>query len=88
MQNVTFLKKDTNELIYRNRVTDIENKLMKTNKITKGELQWEGINQELGMCACTCVWTHTYTHTLLYIRQTTNNNLPYGKGNSNILYNL
>jgi len=29
-----FLKKDKNELIYRNRVTDIENKLM----VTKGEL--------------------------------------------------
>ena len=29
-----FLKKDKNELINRNRVTDIENKLM----VTKGEL--------------------------------------------------
>ena len=34
------LKKDANELIYRNRLTDIENKLM----ITKRESGGEGVN--------------------------------------------
>ena len=38
----------------RNRLTDIENKLM----VTKGETLGEGINQELGM----------NIYTLLYIR--------------------
>ena len=52
----------------QNRLTDIENKLM----VTRGETWGWGINQELGM----------NIHTLLYIRQITNKNLPSSTGNS------
>ena len=52
----------------RNRLTDIENKLM----VTKGEMWRGGVNQELGI----------NIHTPLYIRQITNKNLLYSTGNS------
>ena len=54
----------------RNRLTDIENKLM----VTKGEMWVEGggINQELGM----------NINIILNIRQITNKDLLYVTGNS------
>ena len=52
----------------RNRVTDVENKLM----VTRWEREGGGINWEIGIDI----------HTLLYIKQIMNKDLLYSKGNS------
>ena len=52
----------------RNRLTDIENKLM----VTKGEMWRGGINQELGI----------KIYTLLYIKWIIKKDLLYSTGNS------
>ena len=51
----------------RNRLTDIEKKLM----VTKGERGWGGIYQEFGISRCK----------LLYIKQVNNKDLLYSTGN-------
>ena len=51
----------------RNRLTDIENKLM----VTKGEMWRGGINQELGI----------NIYTLLSIKQINNKDILYSTGN-------
>ena len=68
MQNLK--RNDTSELIYkiRNRLTDLENELM----ITREKGLGERIVREFGIDM----------YTLLYLKQITNKDLPYSRGNS------
>ena len=56
----------------RNRLTDLENKLL----VTKGESGEGETNQEFG------INIYIYIYTLLYIKQIINKDLLYGTGNS------
>ena len=58
-----YKENNTNQLIYVNKLTDIENKLT----VTKGERRWGGINEEYGI----------NRYTPLHIKYVNNEDLLY-----------